>query len=200
MTVAILILAAGLSRRFGAADKRLALISGVPLVRRVTERVLESKARPVIVVIGTNDSDVEKALSGLDIQIVVNGAHREGMGTSVAAGTQQMPDGTSGVMVLPADMPKISPRLINHLIDEFQRAGKESIVMPKNSAGKQRNPVLWPTGLFDELKQLDGELGAKPLLKVHSRRIRSVIWSDDETFLDIDTLEDLRAHVDREEL
>ena len=50
--VAAILLAAGLSRRFGARNKLLAGIEGQPLIRRTAEALLGSRARPVVVVTG----------------------------------------------------------------------------------------------------------------------------------------------------
>ena len=48
--VAAVVLAAGRSSRMGAQNKLLADIGGKPMVRRVVETALASKARPVLVV------------------------------------------------------------------------------------------------------------------------------------------------------
>jgi molybdenum cofactor cytidylyltransferase len=63
--IAALVLAAGRSSRMGGPNKLLAEIGGRPLVRIVTEQVLASRARPVIVVTGHQRERVEAALAGL---------------------------------------------------------------------------------------------------------------------------------------
>ena len=50
--VGAVVLAAGLSRRMGGANKLLAEFDGEPLVARAVDAVLASRARPVVVVTG----------------------------------------------------------------------------------------------------------------------------------------------------
>jgi len=48
--IAAIVLAAGRSTRMGAQNKLLADLGGKPMVRRVVETALASRARPVLVV------------------------------------------------------------------------------------------------------------------------------------------------------
>ena len=69
--VAALVLAAGQSRRMGAANKLLVEIEGVPMVARVAAAALESKAETVLVVTGHQAEAVGDALAG-HIEAAVN--------------------------------------------------------------------------------------------------------------------------------
>jgi CTP:molybdopterin cytidylyltransferase MocA len=74
--VAAVVLAAGRSTRMGAQNKLLADLGGKPMVRRVVEAVLASKARPVLVVAGHQATDIAAALQGtLVSQIERMGSH-----------------------------------------------------------------------------------------------------------------------------
>ena len=53
-------LAAGRSTRMGSQNKLLADIAGAPMVRRVVETALASKARPVLVVTGHMAAEVAR--------------------------------------------------------------------------------------------------------------------------------------------
>ena len=77
--VAAIVLAAGRSTRMGDTNKLLADIGGTPMVRRVVEAALASKARPVLVVTGHERSDVAAALSGLDVTHVANPDYATGL-------------------------------------------------------------------------------------------------------------------------
>jgi molybdenum cofactor cytidylyltransferase len=62
--IAAIVLAAGRSTRMGAQNKLLADLGGKPMVRRVVETALASRARPVLVVTGHMAADVAVALQG----------------------------------------------------------------------------------------------------------------------------------------
>ena len=89
--IAALVLAAGRSSRMGGPNKLLAEIGGRPLVRIVTEQVLASRARPVIVVTGHQREGVEAALADLPVEFVHNAAFADGLGTSLKAGIGALP-------------------------------------------------------------------------------------------------------------
>src|SRR5262249_31268049 len=84
--IAAVVLAAGRSTRMGGPNKLLAEIAGRPLVRIVVEEALASRARPIIVVVGHQRAEVEKALAGLPVEVVYNADFAQGLGTSLKAG------------------------------------------------------------------------------------------------------------------
>src|SRR5262249_11139548 len=80
--IAAVVLAAGRSTRMGGPNKLLAEIRGRPLVRIVVEEALASLAKPVIVVVGHQRGEVEKALASLPVQFIHNPDFAQGLGTS----------------------------------------------------------------------------------------------------------------------
>ena len=74
--VAAIILAAGQARRMGGPNKLTARFDGEPLVRRVAEHALKSKAGPVIVVTGHRAEEIAAALAGLDVRMVAQSGLR----------------------------------------------------------------------------------------------------------------------------
>jgi len=84
-------------------------------------------------------------------------------------------------------MPRIAPDHLDTLMTAF---AAETIVVPVH-AGRQGNPVLWPTRFFPELLQLDGDAGAKRLIATHAASVREVDLGTDVIFADIDTPEAL---------
>src|SRR5262249_61801374 len=80
------VLPAGRSTRMGGPNRLLAEIARRPLVRIVVEEALASRAKPVIVVVGHQRAEVEKALAGLPVQLVHNPDFAQGLGTSLRTG------------------------------------------------------------------------------------------------------------------
>ena len=187
--VAAVVLAAGRSTRMGAENKLLADIGGKPMVRRVVETALASKARPVLVVTGHMAADVAKELAGLDVVPIANPDYATGLASSLKAGLRAIPPGCCGVMVLLGDMPYIAVEHIDRLIDAFAGA-LDAIVVPVHE-GRQGNPVLWPRRYFPLLLQLEGDAGARRLIAAHSEQVCEVEVGSDAVFADADTPEAL---------
>lgn len=189
-TYAVL-LAAGLSSRFGADNKLLALIDGVPLVRRVAEQLVASQAAGVIVVTGFEADKLRDALEGLDIQFANNPEHAEGLASSLRCGVSALPKESAGAMIVLGDMPGITTELIDSLIDTFRQSRNRKIVYPTRKGGQQGNPVIWPSGYFEDLKSLTGDSGAKHLIGANEADTLRVPVDEDESLRDIDEPSDL---------
>jgi len=189
--IAAIVLAAGRSTRMGAANKLLADIGGSPMVRRVVEAALASRARPVLVVVGHQAEEVRAALAGLDVTFVANADYAAGLSTSLKAGVAAVPPEAAGALVLLGDMPGIRAQHIDRLIGEFMAAATpEAIVVPVHR-GRRGNPVLWPRACFAAILQLEGDAGAKRLLSENHDAVREVDLGTEAIFLDVDTPEAL---------
>ena len=185
--IAAIVLAAGRSTRMGQLNKLLADIGGKPMVRRVVETALASRAEPVLAVTGHMVSEVASALAGLAVTLVTNPDFATGLASSLKAGIKALPDGSDGALIVLGDMPLIEPDQIDLLLDAY---APDTIVVPTHDA-RIGNPVLWPARYFPELLQLEGDAGARRLLHVHAERLREVPIATDAIFADIDTPEAL---------
>jgi molybdenum cofactor cytidylyltransferase len=184
--VAAVILAAGRSTRMGGPNKLLAELGGKPLVRIVVEQALASKAKGVIVVIGHQADEVEKALRGLEVMFVHNPDFADGLASSVKAGIAAVPDHADAAVICLGDMPLISAHLIDRLIEAFAPDRGNLIAVPV-SDNRRGNPVLWSRRFFNELMTLDGDIGARHLINRHSEAVAEVPVEGHGAFLDIDT-------------
>ena len=189
--ISTLVLAAGRSTRMGPENKLLALVAGVPIVRRVVETARASAARPIHVVVGHQAGQVRDALAGLDVTFVDNPRFAEGLSTSLQTGLAALPADSDGAVILLGDMPEIAPDLIDRLIAGFAPKDGRGIVVPV-SGGKRGNPVLWGRAYFAEMADVAGDTGAKHLLGRHAEAIVEVS-SDVAVHTDIDTPEALAA-------
>src|SRR3954463_2144430 len=190
--VAAIVLAAGRSTRMGGPNKLLAEIDGKKLVRIVTEQALASRATGVIVVTGHQADLVEQALAGLNVKFVRNPDFAGGLASSVKAGIAAVPENADGAIVCLGDMPLISAKLIDQLIETFAPDRGQLIAVPV-SDGRRGNPVLWSRRFFKELMTLDGDVGARHLIAKHAEAVAEVPVEGDNAFLDIDTPQALEA-------
>lgn len=190
--IAILILAAGQSSRMGGPNKLLAPIDGTPMVARVATRLLASRARPVVAVIGKDAEAVEAALGRLPVERVRNPDFAQGLSSSLKRGIAALPDDVEGVAVCLGDMPLVTGRHIERLIAAFNPLEGRAIIVPTRH-GKRGNPVLWARRFFPEIAALAGDVGARHLIGEYAELVAEVEMEDEAVLVDIDTPDALAA-------
>jgi molybdenum cofactor cytidylyltransferase len=174
----------------GAENKLLADLAGKPMVWRVVEAALASRARPVLAVTGHQAASVVAALAGLEVTFVANPDYAVGLSSSLKAGIAAVSAGSAGALILLGDMPRLTGAHLDRLIAAFAAEESAAIVVPIFN-GQRGNPVLWPRAYFAQMLQLEGDAGAKRLLTAHADRVREVDLGTDAIFADVDTPEAL---------
>ena len=162
MKITAIILAAGQSKRMGDENKLLKMWNGFPLIEHVCRSALASECENVIVVSGFQQHEIERCISGYDLNTVHNEDFASGMASSIGVGIQATGK-CDAVIILLGDMPGISTQMINQLLETAQGGDAKQIVV-STSDGKRGNPLLWPEYYFDELKSLNGDSGAKQII------------------------------------
>jgi molybdenum cofactor cytidylyltransferase len=194
--VGAIVLAAGQSSRFRAAGgpdptKLVAKLDGKPIVRRVVEAALATKARPVVVVTGYARDSVEGAVADLDVSLAFNPKFASGLASSLKAGLAATPRDVVGALVLLGDMPWIEPGLSDALIDAFL-AREGALAAVPSREGRRGNPVLLGRGLFEAAMRLTGDEGARRLIGVLGEgELVEVEASNMGVMFDVDTPSDL---------
>lgn len=163
--VGILILAAGQSSRMGR-PKQLLPYQGRPLLRHAAERALESRCRPVVVVLGAFAEQIEPALAGLPVQVVRNSRWEEGVGTSIQAGLELLDRLGAGAAVLTlGDLPLIGGAIYDRLADAHSASG--AAVVTSEYAGTVGVPALFDRRVFPDLARLAPDKGCKGVILAH---------------------------------
>ena len=191
--VAALVLAAGRATRFGAGadtSKVYASLEGRALVAHVVALARASRASPVIVVTG---HAAHRAAAALEDEppdrIVGNPDYATGLASSLQAGIAALPTACTAVLVLLADMPLVATATLDALIDRFRAEPCDAVV--PSVAGSPGNPVLLGRALFDEVRRLAGDEGARKLLKQPGRKVLDCPVDDPGILADVDTPEAL---------
>ncbi|MEL6233238.1 MAG: molybdopterin-binding/glycosyltransferase family 2 protein [Pseudomonadota bacterium] len=184
--VAALILAAGAARRMRGRDKLLEDVEGQPLLRRVATACLGSSARQVQVVVPDGAAALRDALAGLDLRIVENPQAAEGMGASIRAGMRQLGPGIDAVVLVLADMPELNSPDLDRLIAAFDPEAGHEICRAVTASGKPGHPVLFGRRFFESLAQLEGDAGARALLRSASEFVTDVPTAGEAAVTDLD--------------
>ncbi len=195
--IGAIVLAAGHSSRMRTGDDRrnklLRPLAGRPMVRHVVEAALKSAASDVVVVTGSEKSDVMAALENMPVIFSDNPDYSKGLSTSLISGLNALPENCDGALILLGDMPAIEPGLLDRLIAAFDPAEDRAIIVPVHN-GRRGNPVLWARRFFPEMRELSGDAGARSLLGPYSGLICEVEAGSDAPLTDIDTQEALAAY------
>ena len=177
------ILAAGLSKRFGLGNKILAKINKKTLIESILDRLIEidSNQNNIIVIGGNDYNSLKKTLKKYDVKIFYNKDYKNGLGSSVSFIFKKKIN-NNGIMFIPGDMPLISTKDFKKLINTFIHK-KNKIISPyyKKQIG---NPLIIPKIYFNLLKNLKRDEGARKFLP--SKEFISVQCSYG-TIFDIDT-------------
>jgi CTP:molybdopterin cytidylyltransferase MocA len=184
-----LVLAAGAGTRFGSA-KQLAHLDGRPLLEHAVSTMVASPVGRVVVVLGSGAEEVLAAVDLHGAEGVVCERWDEGQSASLACGLAELSDCEAVVVVL-GDQPRLAPDAIRRVI---AARGSGAAAVRATYSGEPGHPVLLERGLFERMRDVSGDHGARNLLI--SMQTREVPCDDLGGGEDVDTpaqLDALRA-------
>jgi molybdenum cofactor cytidylyltransferase len=188
--IAGIVLAAGLSRRFGGANKLLAAVDSVPLIRRVVRTALASKLDRVVVVLGHQAEAVRAVLADLAaderLSFIENARPELGQSGSVRVGLGVVAAQCEGALFLMGDQPYLEPGIIDALIG-VHRGG---ITLPA-VGGKRRNPVIFDRRFYPDILALSGDTGARAIIEANAAQVTALTFENERPFADIDERSDM---------
>jgi molybdenum cofactor cytidylyltransferase len=170
------VLAAGTSSRFGR-DKLLQTIGKLTIIEHVLERALRCKEfEKVVLVLGHKREDIKHCLRKLEdrdqdrLIFVDNYDYINGMSTSMRAGLDTATAlGADAVTFLLGDMPGVRTRLMDMIVKRY-RSSCCKLCFP-TIGGRRGHPVVIGKDLFDELREVVGDKGAREVVE------RDLDWS-----------------------
>lgn len=150
---------------------------------------LRELGHPVCVVLGAKAEKIGWDIKKHNVKIVINENWKNGMGTSVSAGINQVLSDfpqSEAVLYTLIDQPLVTINHLQKLMDSFT-PGQEQIVASRSENGWLGVPALYDAVYFTELSNLDGEHGAKSIIKKYISKVIPVEAGD--MLEDMDTME-----------
>lgn len=209
------ILAAGLSSRFGTRSKALAKLGGRSLLQTVVDKCRLVGISRVIVVTGYHKKDVSDAARSLGVATVHNPDYEQGMLSSIKAGIKEM-EGTEVFFIWPVDAALTHVQTLLALIAAWRRSrtpeNRLSVIVPAFNSFTGHPPLFsnrcrdkiaaWEGagGLRGWMGSLMNEQSSQVLQKSRvptysDRQVSFINVLDKGVISDIDTPEDLaEAH------
>ena len=184
-----IILAAGLSKRYGLKNKLTQHINNKPIINCLMDKLLSIyDTSELLIVTGYEHETIINLINNSDIEYIFNNDYKKGIGTSISAGIRELDKTIRGVMIVPADMPIISTKDLIKLQNMFLELNCSKVIFPKYKS-QVGNPVILPKKYFNILEGLKGDFGAKS--QINKTDIITVN-TDIGTIFDIDTVSNLK--------
>ncbi len=180
-----LVLAAGAATRFGA-PKQLAELDGMPLLEHALRAITVTTVGRVVVVLGSSAEEVAARVDFHGADSIVCSRWEEGQSASLACGLAELA-ACEAVVVTLGDQPDISPDAIRRVI----AARNGAAAVRATYGGNPGHPVLLERELFEPLRNVSGDKGARNLLL--SVQVNDVPCDDLGGGEDVDTPAELDA-------
>ena len=185
--IAILILAAGESKRLGQ-PKQLLPYKKTNLLAHTIEQVKPIERSEVFVVIGAHFSDVFQSIRGQKITVLKNNDWENGMGSSLSKGIEFIKKKGSfdRVLVTLSDLPLMTLSHYEDLISLSISSRKRIILTDYEELSGV--PAIFDKSLFNELSLLKDDEGAKPVIGKYKKEVLKL--TSKTPYFDVDTKEE----------
>jgi len=183
--VAIVILAAGESRRFGGI-KQLADIEGKPLLQQVIDQCLQVSETDIYLVLGANSEQIQAGLSLDGVRLINNDDWQQGISSSIRAAVNRLAAEYPAILLIAGDQPRIIAAELVGLIETWR--SDPGLICAAYYDETLGIPAIFPGGYYSELLKLQGDRGAKSLLM---NQPGLLVHPLESAKFDIDTPDDL---------
>lgn len=188
-----ILLAAGHSRRFGTSDKLLhPLPDGCAIAVSAGRNLMQ--ALPLsIAVVRPENQPLAVLLQNVGLQVCFCSDEDQAMADSLTAAIRyaaKFSAPSNGYIIALADMPYISPETISAVASKLTAGA--AIVVPTYH-GQRGHPVGFSAKFRKQLEALQGDEGARSILKQHADEVHTLICDDAGIIADIDTPADVKT-------
>lgn len=191
MKIHWILLAAGLSRRFGE-NKLLYPVKGKKLYRYSLERMaaLAEKRQERLVVVTSHEA-IREELTGTKVEVVWNPKVETGIASSIhcAIGHLGIAEDAAYLFSV-ADQPFLRQEDLGAFVEGFLRSGKAMGCMAHQ--GVWGNPAVFSGKYVGQLLLLEGDQGGKKILLASPEQVFVFDCEQEKAFHDIDEKKDLR--------
>jgi CTP:molybdopterin cytidylyltransferase MocA len=181
-----LILSAGFSSRMGEF-KPLLPLGGTTVIERAVSLFRGAGVDDIRVVVGHRSEELEPLLIRLGVRAIQNPRYREGMFSSIVAGTESVVGGEAPFFVLPVDIPLVRPATVRRLLEEYEE-GRDDVLFPCFQ-GERGHPPLIAARHAGAIVDWCGREGMREALKQWEDGSRNIEVCDEHILNDMDTPE-----------
>lgn len=179
------VLAAGASTRMGAC-KLTRPFAGSMLLERALRAARGSAAAETVVVTGAYRAPIARAAQAMGAREAFNPSWDRGQSTSVRTAARfAAAHGYDLLLVMVADQPYVEAAHLDALLRAYAAGGVHACVT--QDALRRGNPCLFDRACFPLLEELDGDEGARSMLRAHPELAVRAVPADARVLDDVDT-------------
>lgn len=186
MKINAIIMASGLSNRMGK-NKLLMKLDNKFIFEIIFDKIKNIREYFYEVIVIASEDIILKSAISFGFKSVLNENSHLGQSVSVKLGIKNSQE-VDGYMFCVADQPFIEIYTIKNLLNVFKE-NSEKIIVP-TFEGKNKNPVIFPKSLKDDLLKIDGDVGGRIVIKSNLNKVLRVCVESEDEFIDIDTIQD----------
>jgi molybdenum cofactor cytidylyltransferase len=186
------ILAAGRSTRMGSPKPLMRLEKTTFLGRLMT--VYSHLGLPVRVVLGPDWEVITRQQPVPEVSLFINPKPELGPLSSLRVALDDLGRGVSGIVLHPVDHPLVRLDTVRRLV-RLHEQRPDRILIPAFQ-GKNGHPTLFPSRLFDELRNAPMERGARAVVYSNPGLLLTFPTDDPGILQNIDTPEDYARWVE----
>jgi molybdenum cofactor cytidylyltransferase len=160
---AALVLAAGSSRRLGTSKQTL-LFDGETLLHRAARIAIATAPAQALVVLARDALSMRAAIADLDVDIVACDDAHCGQSASLRAGVSALARDIDGVLVLLCDQVHLDVEHACGLLRAWRTDPARAVASAYS--GVIGVPAVLPRAWFEDVLRLDGDRGARELLRL----------------------------------
>lgn len=189
MKLALIMLAAGNSRRFGS-NKLFYPIEGKAMYLHILEKLLllrdrmENTGISCSVTVVTQYPEIAEDAARLGTEVQINPHPEEGISSSLKLGLNANQDADACLFTV-SDQPWITVETILEMILQFLASDKGMACLWSDE--KFGNPCIFSKCYYPEMLSLEGDTGGKKVMKLHKEDVLRVPVTDARQLTDMDT-------------
>ena len=187
--ISAILLAAGQSKRMQGQNKLLKKYKKKYLINHILNTLVKSKVKNIFLVLGFQNLKVRKIIIKSEkIKCIYNKKYKSGLSSSIQTGLKKISKKNIGFLIVHADMPLVSKRIINVLCSAVKNKNKEIFVpVYKKKLG---NPLAFKYSMIKSLQKIKGDRGAKKIIKTNKSKIKFIKLNSKSILIDFDQLKD----------
>ena len=188
--IAAIVLAAGYSSRM-AKFKPLLPMAGITALERCIGLFRDAGVGEVIAVLGHRAEELQPLAERAGARCILNPHFKQGMFSSISAGSRALAGWVEAAFVLPADIPLVRPHTIRRMASIFVTR-RDGIVYPVFE-GRRGHPPLIERKILNEAAAVGATGPLSDLLARHENEAINLLVADHGIHMDMNTPADYDA-------
>ena len=187
MNIAIILLAAGLGRRFGG-EKLLAEWNGKYIYQYAVDCISYLETNCVKIVV-TRQREIQDYAKAAGLTVVLNSEPELGIAHSIQLGMERLEKeitSVDGILFAVCDQPAMKRSTLQTMIDGYKGG-----ILVSETAGHMGNPVIFSIRYAEELKTLKGDTGGRQIIQRFMKDVCYFHIKDKIEMFDVDFRENL---------